>query len=109
MLTVKPLKSAARAAEYYEAAFQYYANDSQAIRWLGEGAEILNLKEVTKETMLALLVGELPSGQILQNKEGKHRPGFDMTFSAPKSFSLLALLRPELKLELISYHERMEA
>lgn len=90
MLSVQPLKSAKSAADYYTAVFNYYAGDAQAMRWLGRGAEILGLCGVVeKEQMLALLEGVLPDGQILQNKEGEHRPGFDMTFSAPKSASVL--------------------
>ncbi len=40
-----------------------------------------------------LLNGELPNGIVLKRgQEGKHQPGWDLTFSAPKSVSLLALV-----------------
>ena len=42
-----------------------------------------------------LLQGHLPNGERLGKKvdgEILHRPGFDLTFSAPKSVSILALL-----------------
>jgi conjugative relaxase-like TrwC/TraI family protein len=45
--------------------------------------------------LLSLFKGYLPDGQQLgvkQDNEIKHRPGFDLTFSVPKSVSLLALL-----------------
>ncbi len=41
-----------------------------------------------------IMAGILPDGQQLGKKQGEnilHRPGFDLTFSAPKSVSILAL------------------
>ena len=43
MLSVQPLKSAQGAADYYTAAFNYYAGDAEALRWLGKGSERLGL------------------------------------------------------------------
>lgn len=104
MLSIQPLKSAQGAAEYYTAAFNYYAGDATAICWLGKGSEILKLQgAVEKEQVLALLEGKLPNGQVLQNAKGEHRPGFDMTFSAPKSVSLLVGLN--VAPELVRFHD----
>lgn len=94
MLSIQPLKSASGAANYYLNVVNYYSNDSKSIRWLGEGAKDLGIhgKLVEKELMQALLQGTLPDGTQLGriDKEGiHHRPGFDMTVSAPKSFSIL--------------------
>lgn len=94
MLSIQPLKSASGAANYYLNVINYYANDSKSIRWLGEGAKALGIQgaPVAKELMHALLEGKLPDGTQLGriDKEGiHHRPGFDMTVSAPKSFSIL--------------------
>lgn len=94
MLSIQPLKSASGSANYYLNVVNYYANDSKSIRWLGEGAKALSLHNqlVEKEQMLSLLEGRLPGGTQLGriDKEGiQHRPGFDMTVSAPKSFSIL--------------------
>lgn len=88
MLSIQPLKSAQAAVDYY---FKYYSTDATSQQWLGKGCEYLQLnnKEVSKEQMLALLEGKLPDGRMLQNFKGEHRPGFDMTFSAPKSVSIL--------------------
>jgi len=37
--------------------------------------------------------GELPNGIVLKRgQQGRHQPGWDLTFSAPKSVSLLALV-----------------
>jgi len=102
MLSVQPLKSAQGAADYYAAAYNYYAGDAMAMRWLGKGSERLGLTGmVEKDQMLALLEGRLPDGTVLQNKKGEHRPGFDMTFSAPKSVSILVGLQADPKLEVL--------
>ena len=108
MLSIQPLKSAQGAVEYYTAAYNYYASDATAMRYLGKGREILKLDGVVeKETMLALLEGRLPNGQVLQNPKGEHRPGFDMTFTAPKSVSLLVGLGVAPKM--VDYHDRAVA
>ncbi|MFO2994177.1 MobF family relaxase, partial [Legionella pneumophila serogroup 1] len=104
MLSVEPLKSAQGAADYYSKAFNYYSGDATAMQWLGQGSQKLKLSGVVqKEQMLALLEGRLPDGQVLQNLEGEHRPGFDMTFSAPKSVSVLVGLG--LAPELVQFHD----
>ncbi|HAU1387076.1 TPA: conjugative transfer relaxase/helicase TraI [Legionella pneumophila] len=94
MLSIQPLSSAEGSASYYLDAVNYYQNDSQSIRWLGAGAKALGIhgQTVEKEQMMALLSGVLPDGTQLGriDKDGvHHRPGFDMTVSAPKSFSIL--------------------
>lgn len=105
MLSVQPLKSAEGAADYYTAAFNYYAGDATAMRWMGKGSETLKLEgAVEKEQMLAFLKGEIPNGQRLQNPKGEHRPGFDMTFSAPKSVSILVGLG--VAPEMVHYHDQ---
>ena len=111
MLSIRALKSAEGAAEYYFAAFNYYAGDATAIRWLGEGPKTLGLygKEVKKEQVLKLLQGILPDGTILQNPKGEHRPGFDLTFSAPKSLSILVGLGIKEAKELIGYFDEAVA
>ncbi len=104
MLSIKPLQSAKSACDYYLAAFNYYQGDSTAITWLGKGKDYLNLKdEVEQTTMLRLLEGVLPNGDKLQNNRGEHRPGFDMTFSAPKSVSILVGLGAAP--ELVHFHD----
>ena len=65
-------------------------------RWFGEGAERLGLSgEVEADQLYNLFAGRSPRGErsLIQNQshEGKaeHRPGWDLTFSAPKSVSAL--------------------
>ena len=92
-----PLKNAQAAKSYYEKD-NYYAKDSEEAaklsHWWGKGAEKLGLKGYVKvEEFEKLLDGILPSGQRLGRtaaKDNVHRPGYDLTFSAPKSVSLLA-------------------
>lgn len=102
MLSIQPLKSAKGAFDYYTKAYDYYAQDGSAY-WMGNASKLLQLSgEVDKEQLLPLLEGRLPNGQQLQNANGEHRPGFDMTFSAPKSLSILAGLGIT---ELIDFHD----
>ena len=104
MLSIKPLKSAQGAVDYYAKAINYYESDATAVCWLGQGSRILNLSDnVDKDKMLELLAGHLPDGKTLQNFKGEHRAGFDMTFSAPKSVSLLVGLG--VAPELIKFHD----
>ena len=102
MLSIGGLSSAAQGASYYERD-GYYAKDDpehrEASRWLGRGAEELGLKgPVDPETFRAVLEGKVPDGSGRQlGKRGKdgeilHRPGRDLTFSAPKSVSIAALI-----------------
>lgn len=108
MLSIQPLKSAKGAADYYAATFNYYAGDAQGMRWLGQASQKMQLTGIVqKEQMLALLEGQLPNGQSLHNLQGEHRPGFDMTFSAPKSVSLLVGLG--VAPELVHYHDEAVA
>lgn len=99
MLSIIPLKSAEAAKKYYKGEKQgdYYLNPKEATElshWWGKGATYLGLKGyVHDEPFEQCLDGILPSGQQLgrTNKEGRiHRPGYDLTFSAPKSVSILA-------------------
>jgi conjugative transfer relaxase protein TraI len=105
MLSIQPLKSAQGAADYYTASFNYYSGDATSMQWLGQGCTKFQLQgAVQKEQMLALLEGKLPNGQVLKNLKGEHRPGFDMTFSAPKSVSVLVGLG--VAPELIQFHDK---
>lgn len=104
MLSVQPLKSATSASKYYLGAVEYYQSDSSATCWLGMSRQYLGLEGLIESKDLErLLQGHLPDGQVLKNFKGEHRPGFDMTFSAPKSVSLLVGLG--VAPELIKFHD----
>ncbi|WP_431471251.1 MobF family relaxase [Sphingosinithalassobacter sp. LHW66-3] len=94
MLSVANVRSPSAAASYF-AADNYYAtvDADRSGQWIGKGAELLGLKgRVETRAFDALLRGELPDGSMVGNPGQKHRPGTDLTFSLPKSWSLLALL-----------------
>ena len=82
------------AAEYY-AADNYYTlqNGTDQSLWDGRGAQALGLEgKVETAAFERILEGNLPDGSQLNAARGEHRPGLDLTFSAPKSVSLIALL-----------------
>jgi len=88
----------------------YYANIyEKAGSWFGEGAERLGLSgSVTKATLKNLFRGFSPNGRapLVQNAGDKNRQcGWDLTFSAPKSVSVLwAAASPALRLEIEQIH-----
>jgi conjugative relaxase-like TrwC/TraI family protein len=100
MLSTKPIKNAKHARLYFYEKDNYYFKDSpdaqEHSQWMGRGAEALGLSgSVNPELFEQLLSGKLPSGQQLGKLvkgEVQHRSGYDLTFSAPKSVSLLALV-----------------
>ncbi len=94
MLSVANVRSPSAAASYF-AADNYYAraDADRSGQWIGKGADLLGLKgRVETKAFDALLRGELPDGSNVGNHGQWHRPGTDLTFSLPKSWSLLALL-----------------
>lgn len=92
--TIGAIGSSAAASSYYEADDYYADGGISPSEWQGEGAKALGLSgEVSRETFRAILDGALPHGQQLGTmREGKlqHRPGWDITMSAPKSVSIMA-------------------
>jgi conjugative relaxase-like TrwC/TraI family protein len=94
MLSVANVRSSSAAANYF-ASDNYYAkaDADRSGEWLGEGAKRLGLEgKVEGKAFDALLRGELPDGTQVGNQGQTHRPGTDLTFSVPKSWSLLALV-----------------
>jgi conjugative relaxase-like TrwC/TraI family protein len=94
MLSMANVRSPSAAASYF-ASDNYYAraDADRSGQWIGEGAERLGLKgRVNAKQFDALLRGELPDGVQVGNPGQAHRPGTDLTFSLPKSWSLLALI-----------------
>ena len=117
MLSIGALTSAAQGARYYEQD-GYYAKDDpehrEASGWAGRGAEELGLKgPVDPETFRAVLEGKVPDGSGTElgrrGKDGEilHRPGRDLTFSAPKSVSLAALVGGDRRI--VEVHDRAVA
>lgn len=99
MLSISSIKGD---AGYYSHEDNYYASGSLESRWLGEGAERLGLKgEVASADMDAVRQGRLPDGSDLSRMVdgvNKHRSGYDLTFSAPKSVSMMILIGGDIRL-----------
>ncbi|EIC8563143.1 conjugative transfer relaxase/helicase TraI [Escherichia coli] len=108
MLSISSIKGD---AGYYSHEDNYYASGSLESRWMGEGAEKLGLKgEVVNADMDAVRQGKLPDGSDLSrmvNGVNKHRSGYDLTFSAPKSVSVMALVGEDRRF--IEAHNRAVA
>ena len=114
--TVRNLTSASATSEYFRSEGAYYVGSDGAVEslrakreehreasaWHGRGAAALGLKagaRVAARAFEKLLRGfvlgtGLRLGRV-RHGEHEHRPGFDLTFSAPKSVSLAALLPTE--------------
>jgi conjugative relaxase-like TrwC/TraI family protein len=100
MINVTALRSAAAASSYYASDNYYSAGEAiDASAWYGAGAEKLGLVgRVDEQVFAEVLEGQLPNGSVIAAPNGDHRPGTDITFSAPKSLSLLALLAKDERL-----------
>ena len=101
MLSIAAIGAGAGAAEYY-AGDNYYTSGqlTEASAWAGQGAELLGLAgAVDGKLFEAVLAGQLPGGSVIPDgARGAHRPGLDLTFSAPKSVSLLAYVGGDTRL-----------
>ena len=114
--TVRNLTSASATSEYFQHDGGYYlaaGSDSADLRakqtehrngsaWYGRGLPALGLsvgQKVSAGTFETLLQGHVigTGTRLGRRRDGmyEHRPGFDITFSAPKSVSLAALLPTE--------------
>ena len=114
--TIRNLTSSSATVEYFRYEAGYYIGskgDAGALRakreehreasaWHGCGAEALGLKpgaRVSSRAFERLLQGHVPGTEIrlgrVRHGGYERRPGFDLTFSAPKSVSLAALLPTE--------------
>ena len=94
MLSVANVRSAGGAASYF-AKDNYYtsADADRSGLWVGKGAERLGLTgTVEARSFEAILRGELPDGGRIGHEGAARRAGTDLTFSLPKSWSMLALI-----------------
>ncbi len=102
MLSIKILSSSDAAAKYYSHG-DYYGSDGEG-KWFGDGKKDFNLNgEFTAKNnkeFKELLDGIMPDGKklgrVIKNSR-QHNPGTDLTFSAPKSFSIEMLVNADSK------------
>lgn len=121
MLSMKSIKSGggvSKVAAYYEG-YQLGAEDPNAKqhdepngKWIGAFSERLGFKDsiVHRGEIESALKGYDPkTGNPFSNNAGdeRHKPGYDLTFSAPKSVSVAwAGASPELQREISAAHQR---
>ena len=109
-------KLGANGAGYYldsvaAGAEEYYTGSGEAPgTWTGSGCAELELAGVVDaQDLRALLAGVAPDGRRLA-AANRRVPGFDLTFSAPKSVSLLyALGGPEVARAVVAAHDAAAA
>lgn len=100
MITMSNISSAGAAGSYYSSDNYYTEGESkETSMWQGEGARDLGLQgkvdgEVFKD-ILSGKIGEQELGRYTGRDDNgnvilEHRPGYDITLSAPKSVSILA-------------------
>ncbi len=99
MHSIATVRSASGAANYFGkddfVNGGYYTEEQagEVSLWGGEGAAAAGLSgAVYKETFAKVLGGELPSGERVLDQRASRRPGYDLTFSAPKSVSVMAYI-----------------
>ena len=115
--SIGAIASAAQGVSYYEKDGYYASDDPEHRRlsaWAGKGAEALGLEgAVDPDAFRGVLEGKVPdgSGRALgrRGKDGgiEHRPGRDVTLSAPKSVSLVGLVGGDARV--VDIHDRAVA
>ncbi|HBC3573515.1 TPA: conjugative transfer relaxase/helicase TraI [Vibrio parahaemolyticus] len=118
MMSISPLRSPSNAAQYYlneentqdhpdtslekDASDNYYLKEKQQGEntfWHGKLAQEAGLlgKPVEQKTLETILSGTL-NDETIKGKREDHKSGFDLTFSAPKNASILALVGGDSRL-----------
>ena len=115
--SIGALTSATQGVSYYERDGYYAKDDAEhraASAWLGTGAAEAGLEgTVDPEAFRAVLEGVVPDGsgrrlgRTGKDGERQHRPGRDLTLSAPKSVSLAALVGGDARV--VDAHDRAVA
>ena len=97
--SLSDLGSSAMTVAYFEAEGYYPKNDRRHRRasyWHGEAAALGLPQHVSPGTFERVLAGYVPGTEVRLGRprdgEHEHRPGLDLTLSAPKSVSLESLL-----------------
>ncbi|MGV1681737.1 MobF family relaxase [Sphingopyxis sp. NJF-3] len=99
--SLSALTRSAQASSYYEADDYYAEGGLSPSAWQGKGAEELGLSgEVDRDIFRDLLDGKVSGRQLGAIRDGQleHRPGWDVTLSAPKSVSIMAEIAGDRRL-----------
>lgn len=106
MLRITHSSSAAGAKAYFDTSLRhadYYAEGKEIIaHWHGDAALRLGLKgEVTREAFRSLIDNRHPEtgDQLTPRMKADRRPGYDFTFNAPKSVSILHAITGDERLK----------
>jgi conjugative transfer relaxase protein TraI len=104
MLSSSTISNVSQASHYFSEKDNYYTQDEGFLHseWWGKGAADMQLSgQVADLHFSQLLAGRLPNGEQLGKMvDGviKHRAGWDLTMSAPKSVSIMALVAGDQRL-----------
>ncbi|MCF6768404.1 conjugative relaxase, partial [Thiotrichales bacterium 19S11-10] len=106
MLSIGTVSSATNVQKYFIDKDNYYLTDKSEIRdsaiFYGKGADLLGIDKtkIDEKLFLELLEGKLPNGEEIGRlgDKFKHRPATDITLSAPKSISVMALVGDDKRL-----------
>ena len=100
VVSVCNLKNAAKAAHYYEAENYYAKNEGiEQSEWYGKSAVLQGLSDKIKPQQFEVaLHGKAPNGTQLIADRTNRRLGTDLTFSAPKSVSIEALVKGDARI-----------
>ncbi len=106
MLTISKISS--DGSGYYGKDNYYTKGEEESGQWFGKGAKQLGLEgAVDNDQFDAMLTGNFDGIELgRKNDKGElnHHPGWDHTFSAPKSVSMLALVAKDIRL--IEAHDK---
>ena len=94
MINVTKISSAGAAFDYYTERDDYYLSDKSSAEWHGRGAAALGLAgDIDPQNFHAVLTGRF--GATAVGTPDRHTPGWDVTFSAPKSVTVAALVNKD--------------
>lgn len=103
MISLHGIASAGAAFSYFSERDDYYRAEASSAEWYGHGAEQAKLSgDVDPQDFRAVLEGRVDDAQV--GRADAHAPGWDMTFSAPKSVSIAALINRDQRL--VEAHDR---
>jgi conjugative relaxase-like TrwC/TraI family protein len=116
MVTIKAQTSPRNAARYFDEHLSrddYFSEKQQTTgRWFGRGCEVLGVESesvIEQEPFVALCKGLRPDdhAKLTQRAMANRRCLYDLTISAPKSLSIMALVAGDARL--IAAHEKAVA